>query len=67
MKTKTNYSQINEIELETELKLEKSQLLDLKFQLVSNKLKDYSQIKKKKKDISRLETFLTIKRRSLGE
>jgi ribosomal protein L29 len=67
MKKKTNYSQNSEAELIAELKQEKSNLLDMKFQLISNELKDNSQIGKKRKDISRIETFLTTKRRESSE
>lgn len=34
-------------------------LLDMRFQIVSNQLKDFSQIKKTKKEIARLKTHLS--------
>ena len=38
------------------------EILELKFQLVNSKLKNYSLIKKAKKELARIKTFLAQKR-----
>jgi large subunit ribosomal protein L29 len=55
------------IELENDVKEKKNKLMELKFQLISSELKDYSQISKARKDIAMASTFLSMKRSETSE